>query len=95
MTSNTPVLAVDVGGTKMAAAIVDTDGELLASDRIATLRTQDPDALFEPLRALCARLLATAPRVAAIGVGCGGPMRYPQGIVSPLSPRPARMESAQ
>ncbi len=85
MTSNTPVLAVDVGGTKMAAAIVDTDGELLASNRIATLRTQDPDALFEPLRALCAALLAAAPRVAAIGVGCGGPMLYPQGIVSPLN----------
>jgi glucokinase len=85
VSSNSPVLAVDVGGTKMAAAIVDTDGALLASDRIATLRTQDPNALFDSLRALCGRLLATAPRVAAIGVGCGGPMRYPRGIVSPLN----------
>jgi glucokinase len=82
---NSPVLAVDVGGTKMAAAIVSTDGAVLASDRIATLRTRDPDALFDSLRALCGGLLSTAPDVLAIGVGCGGPMRYPRGIVSPLN----------
>jgi glucokinase len=85
VSSNSPVLAVDVGGTKMAAAIVDTDGELLASNRIPTLATHNPDALFESLRALCSGLLDSRPRVVAIGVGCGGPMRYPQGIVSPLN----------
>jgi glucokinase len=74
-----------VGGTKLAAAIVDTDGELLESERIATIATRDPDALFDTLQALCARLLRTRPDVPAIGVGCGGPMRYPQGIVSPLN----------
>jgi glucokinase len=85
VSSNKPVLAVDVGGTKMAAALVDTEGRLLASERIATLRTRDADALFESLRALCADLLGSAAGVAAIGVGCGGPMRYPEGVVSPLN----------
>jgi glucokinase len=85
VSSNKPVLAVDVGGTKMAAALVDTEGRLLASDRVATLRTEDADALFESLRALCADLVGSAAGVAAIGVGCGGPMRYPEGVVSPLN----------
>jgi glucokinase len=82
---NPTVLAVDIGGTKMAAAIVDTDGHVLESGRIATVRTQNPDTLFDNLRALCGGLLSTASSAAAIGVGCGGPMLYPQGIVSPLN----------
>jgi glucokinase len=69
----------------MAAAIVDTDGHVLASERIVTPRGQDAETLFEALRALCVRLLADSPGVPAIGVGCGGPMRYPQGVVSPLN----------
>jgi glucokinase len=82
---NPTVLALDIGGTKMAAALVDTDGKLRATDRVATPRTPDPDALFDTLQALCRRVLASAPEAAAIGVGCGGPMLYPQGIVSPLN----------
>jgi glucokinase len=78
------VLALDIGGTKMAAAIVEADGTLQASDRIATPRTQDPGTLFKSLSELCRGLLASA-AVHAIGVGCGGPMQYPQGVVSPLN----------
>ena len=68
----------------MAGAIVDTDGQLLASQRVSTARTHDPEVLFSELRGLCAGLLGSA-SVAAIGVGCGGPMLYPQGVVSPLN----------
>jgi glucokinase len=81
---NHSVLALDIGGTKMAAAIVDRDGNLQTFDRIDTPRTQEPETLFESLRELCRRLLASASSH-AIGVGCGGPMLYPQGIVSPLN----------
>jgi glucokinase len=37
------VLAIDIGGTKMAAAVVDADGQVLSSDRIATLRSSSAD----------------------------------------------------
>jgi glucokinase len=84
VTSNPVVLALDIGGTKMAAAIVDPDGGVVVSDRIGTARTDDADALFDDLRSLCERLLTSA-SAAAIGVGCGGPMLYPQGVVSPLN----------
>ena len=35
------VLAVDIGGTKLAAGLVDEDGRVLASDRTPTLAGAD------------------------------------------------------
>jgi glucokinase len=78
------VLAIDVGGTKMAAAIVDAGGEVLTVGRIATPRDPDGEVLFSALANLCRDLIAQVP-VEAVGVGCGGPMRYPAGVVSPLN----------
>ena len=80
------VLAVDVGGTKMAAGVVDRGGRVLASERIVTDRTASADALFGALEDVCRRVLRRAEtRVCGIGVGCGGPMEYPAGVVSPLN----------
>jgi glucokinase len=79
----TAVLAVDVGGTKLAAAVAREDGTLAAEGSTPTPRTDDPEVLFAALVAVCERVRAGA-RVAAIGVGCGGPMRWPEGMVSPL-----------
>ncbi len=78
------VLALDIGGTKMAGAVVDADGAILVRDRIETPRSDSADVLFEALLGMCRRLVGS-PRVRACGVGCGGPMRYPEGIVSPLN----------
>ena len=74
-----PVLALDVGGTKLAAALVGADGELLRTARTATPGDPWPAclALLEEVRA--------GSRVAGVAVGCGGPMRWPDGIVSPLN----------
>jgi glucokinase len=80
------VLAIDIGGTKMAAAVVDADGQVLSSDRIATLRSSSADELFDSLETLSRSVVrAAGVGVDAIGVGCGGPMQYPAGIVSPLN----------
>jgi glucokinase len=79
------VLAVDVGGTKLACAVVASDGSISAESRAPTPRTGDPEALFAEVTALAraSRHEIDAP-IDAIGVGCGGPMRSPEGIVSPL-----------
>ena len=69
------VLAVDVGGTKLAASR--WDGGLGEVHRVAT----GPD----PWGALCALLDPLADGVEALGVGCGGPMTWPVGEVSPLN----------
>ena len=69
------VLALDIGGTKLAAGLVDGDGRLSQVRRVPT--GTDPTAAL-------ADLVAGYPRVGAVGVGCGGPMRWPTGVVSPL-----------
>jgi len=80
------VLAIDIGGTKLAAAVVTRDGDLLASERAPTPTEGGADDLFDALVQLCQRVLDQAGRqVTAIGVGSGGPMQYPAGILSPLN----------
>jgi glucokinase len=79
-------LALDIGGTKLAAGVVDADGRVLASDRIPTPPARTADDLFDALENLARRMvLEAATDITAIGVGCGGPMQYPSGVVSPLN----------
>lgn len=68
-------LAVDIGGTKLAAA--SWDGALGEVHRSVTGD--------DPWPALVALLDPLAGGVAGIGVGCGGPMVWPDGRVSPLN----------
>jgi glucokinase len=80
-----PVLGIDVGGTKLAAGVVAPDGRVLSYVREATPSGADAEGLFAALLALAEqarRESGAAP--AAAGIGCGGPMIFPDGIVSPL-----------
>jgi glucokinase len=78
-------LAVDIGGTKLAAAVVAEDGTLLARRQVATPRG-DGERLYMVVRSLALEAASEAGRpLDAIGVGCPGPMRYPEGVVSPLN----------
>jgi glucokinase len=79
------VLAVDVGGTKMAAALVEPNGRIAAYERIETPQPPHADAesIWRTVLAVIDRL--PAERLAGVGVGCGGPMSWPNGKVSPLN----------
>ena len=77
------VLAVDVGGTKLAAGVVDPDGRVRNQARVPT-GGRDADELFGSLAGLVEPLL-DAETVAGIGVGCGGPMSAGGDLVSPLN----------
>lgn len=83
------VLAVDIGGTKLAAALVEPDGRVTAHDRAPTPNALgvDGEELWAALEALLAKLVAGAgdPPLAGVGVGCGGPMTWPAAEVSPLN----------
>jgi len=80
------VLAVDIGGTKMAAAMVDADGQIIARARAATPETRDPEVLFAALVSVVDSLPADQrASAAACGVGCGGPMRDGGALVSPVN----------
>ncbi|HEX3246592.1 MAG TPA: ROK family protein, partial [Chloroflexota bacterium] len=82
------VLAIDIGGTKIAAAIVDERGGVHAEHETPT-RAPSAEALFDRLVTMCDGVLAESgaepSALSGIGVGCGGPMRYPEGEVSPLN----------
>jgi glucokinase len=84
----TNVLAVDMGGTKIAAALVDREGRLVRSARSSTPqgRRADAETIWTALETLVAGLVAKGDReISGVGVGCGGPMRWPAGEVSPLN----------
>ena len=83
------VLAVDVGGTKVAAGLVDDGGRVL-DHRQRPTAGDDGEALFGALVALVEEVVAAAPDGRAptlCGVGCGGPMTAGGEAVSPVNIR--------
>jgi glucokinase len=80
------LLAIDIGGTKMAAALADESGALHHRVSRPTPGEAGPEQLFDALAELVSPLIA-APfdRPRAAGVGCGGPMTRGGERVSPLN----------
>ena len=63
-------IGVDVGGTKVAAGVVDDDGHIVAEARLET-PARDPRAVEETIAALVRDLRARHP-VEAVGIGAAG-----------------------
>jgi glucokinase len=85
-----PALAIDVGGTKLAAAVVEPGGRMITWAQVPTPRDLDSEPLWRTLDALLDQVLARAricspAGLAGVGAGCGGPMDWPAGVVSPLN----------
>jgi glucokinase len=80
-------LAVDIGGTKMAAGLVRDDAEVLTHEVVPTPALDDPEDLFAAASALIDRVAGAAScgRPVVCGVGCGGPMSRDGEEVSPLN----------
>jgi glucokinase len=80
-------LAVDIGGTKLAAGLIGTDGRVLAEEIVPTPTVEDPEDLFAATASLVDRVAATSGcrRPVVCGVGCGGPMSRGGEEVSPLN----------
>lgn len=81
------VLAIDIGGTKLAAGLVDDEGAVRAVDRTPTPEDGAAEELWSALVALVDRVLEAGarPDIVGVGVGSGGPMRWPAGEISPLN----------
>lgn len=102
MTSDSTVLGIDIGGTKFAAGVVGSEGQVLSYVRDATPTHLDGEGLLSFALGLAERALAESGNApGAVGIGCGGPMVFPEGRVSPLHipawqgfPLRARVESA-
>ena len=79
--------AIDVGGTKIAAALVDAEGTLLTRAELPT----PPGGSAEDVMAVVAKLVDTLgqdPRwsdAAGVGIGSAGPIDPVRGTVSPVN----------
>ena len=92
MTPGRLALALDIGGTKLAAAVVDESGAIVAAHRVRNPQGTDGDVLFDALTTAADAALESAgaapgdPRlVPAIGVGTAAPLDLDAGTVSPVN----------
>lgn len=81
-------LAVDIGGTKVAAALVDDHGFLVpgSTARAATGGVGNAAGLTHNIVGVVADVLRTAPRgarIVGVGIGSAGPVDLARGAVSP------------
>lgn len=84
------VLAVDLGGTKVEAALVDEDGRLLPRSRFRapTGRDSDSAALADSAASVVRQAVAALPEgdeLVGAGIGSAGPITVSEGLVSPLN----------
>jgi glucokinase len=77
-------LAVDVGGTKLAAGVVTEAGELVARTEAPTPAGSDAEEVLAAVLDLAGQVRA-GHRPVVCGVGCGGPMAPGGEQVSPLN----------
>jgi glucokinase len=86
------VLAVDLGGTKVEAALVADDGAIVAGSRHRAPTGSDAsaEALTDAVTDVVRRAAGSMPvgdRIRGMGIGSAGPVDVPGGTVSPLNLR--------
>jgi glucokinase len=82
------VLALDIGGTKIAVALVDDRGTTGTATVRPTPRSDDPDAVFAPAADAIRAVLGDRPAGSAplrVGIGSAGPVDTPAGTISPVN----------
>ncbi|MCL6517697.1 ROK family protein [Alicyclobacillus sp.] len=78
-------VGIDLGGTKLAACLLRSDGSVLAETTVPTQAWEGPEAVMARMEALIREMMERAPeRVAAVGIGSPGPLDLKTGVV--LSP---------
>ncbi|MFL6074219.1 MAG: ROK family protein [Mycobacteriales bacterium] len=80
--SDRVVLGLDIGGTKLAAGVVDAAGRVRSFLVTPTYAEAGPGAVLDRLFALGHRAVAAAgpAELAGVGVGCGGPLDPVAGV---------------
>jgi len=79
-----PVLALDIGGTKIAAGVVDESGRLLRHARQPTPHLVDPDRVWMAAERAITDALSGGP-VRGVGISSAGPIHLPTGAISPIN----------
>ncbi|MFI0238796.1 ROK family protein [Streptomyces sp. NPDC016845] len=81
------VAALDIGGTKIAGALVDDQGRILARTQRPTPAQEDGETVMGAVDSVLAELTVSElwPRVRAVGIGSAGPVDRSNGTVSPVN----------
>ncbi|MYW70503.1 ROK family protein [Streptomyces sp. SID8379] len=81
------VAALDIGGTKIAGALVDDRGRILARTQRPTPAQEDGETVMGAVEAVLAELTESDlwPRAGAVGIGSAGPVDRSAGTVSPVN----------
>lgn len=87
---STPVLAIDIGGTKVAAALVSESGEILRESQVLTQAfldgvPRDGDAIYADVDSMVRELLDHGTLFDGVGVGSAGPIDIREGSISPVN----------
>jgi glucokinase len=78
-------LALDIGGTKVAAGLVDGDGTLVHHAKLPT-PDNDAEAIWAVVDTLVTEAVAAAGgRIRGVGIASAGPIDLPSGTVSPIN----------
>jgi glucokinase len=84
--SESPVLAVDLGGTKVVTAIVSRKGQVMAREYYPTLADEGPGSVINRIHAAIDRLLwangVNVSELHSISVACAGAIDMSQGLVT-------------
>ncbi|BBN50011.1 hypothetical protein JPH1_44860 [Mycobacterium avium subsp. hominissuis] len=79
-------LGLDIGGTKIAAALVDSAGTLVHTAVRPTPNPAPADDVWDVVHALIAEAVrAAGAPIAAVGIASAGPVDLPSGSVSPIN----------
>ena len=81
-----PTLALDIGGTKIAAGLVDAEGQVLQENRQPTPADADPEQVWAAAeRAIAEALAAAGGTVSGAGISSAGPIDLAAGTISPVN----------
>ncbi|MFB6618144.1 ROK family protein [Streptomyces sp. NPDC085524] len=80
-------VAIDIGGTKIAGALVHPDGTMTATTRRPTPRGTDAEAVMAAVTEVVAELSESPlwPTAVRCGIGSAGPVDTSRGTVSPVN----------
>jgi len=85
MLSKQPVIGIDLGGTKISTALIDSVGRIMARDYRETQAAEGQEAVIERMLDSARRVIAqaevTQAQVAAVGIGAPGPLDIEAGVL--------------
>lgn len=74
-------IGVDLGGTKILAAVVDQNGHVLTDVEVATARSGDFGEVYRQIVSLVQNLREDFPEPLGLGVGAPGPLDLKEGVI--------------